>query len=836
MRGSQVVGMPKPKPKPKGGKPDAPTKMSSVDEADPRFKSISFDPRFARFPRRDKAKVKVDARFASMLDGSNDDFKVGASKDKRGRKHAKKKDDVSRLFRLDDDKEGDKEGDNEGDKEGDKSGNQRGAGAVSSSSSDDDEPILDENARRALRMRGLASDESSSEPSDSDESDVDNELAEGVLDEDLERLVEDWGVGAYAANPNEAVPMLEDSTTRLACMDMDWENVKAVDILAVLRSFVPEGGRIESVSVYPSDYGLERMEEEKLAGPKQIYKKKSGGGDNDGADNGDEDDDEEEDDDESDGAVDESRLRYYERSKLRWYYAIVVCSNVRTAEAIYTECDGMEFMKTANVIDLRFVPEGQSFEDRKVRDAATELPDDYVAPVFQTKALQHTNVELTWDKVDGDRKKTLSRKLNADDLKDEDFKTYLASASEDEAEDDDLAPEEDQDAVRERYQRLLETGGAAADQRKGKRDWGAGAGGSDGEGGDAGDDNDGDDGGEGKNGENGVLGCVADKNMELQVTFEQDLEALGEKLSTKAKEKKRGKGAETVWEAYERRRKEKREEAKRKGRVNYHSSDDDYEDDFDSDVEREAQEPVSPKTTKGGKAVDPFDDPFFSSNDTFKDPAALDAAGKKKKKKKRGRDEDGGGGEEDARERQNRQAELEMLLMDDAVTGKRGKQKADPTSNQTKKISKRERMKLAKLKKRAEREDGSDNEDLEAADREYLDMKDPRFQEVFDNPVFALDPTDPRYAKAGKGASKLATEAARRRSKTKSGSSKARPTEPIGLSGSTVPAVPAIPADPNRLAGANGKELKAMVANLKRKSAAAAGRKGGGRGSGKRKF
>ena len=805
-----------PKPKPKRGKPDAPIKMSSVDEADPRFKSISFDPRFARFPRRDKAKVKVDARFASMLDGSNDDFKVGASKDKRGRKHTKKKDDVSRLFRLDDDKESDK------------GGNQRGAGAVSSSSSDEDEPILNENERRALRMRGLASDESSSEPSDSDESDVDNELAEGVLDEDLERLVEDWGVGAYAANPNEAVPMLEDSTARLACMDMDWENVKAVDILAVLRSFVPEGGRIESVSVYPSDYGLERMEEEKLAGPKQIYKKKSSGGDNDGAEKGDEDndDDDDDDDDESDGAVDESRLRYYERSKLRWYYAIVVCSNVRTAEAIYTECDGMEYMKTANVFDLRFVPEGQSFEDRKVRDAATELPDDYVAPVFQTKALQHTNVELTWDKVDGDRKKTLSRKLNADDLKDEDFKTYLASASEDEAEDDDMAPEEDQDAVRERYQRLLAAGGAA-DQRKGKRDWGAGAGGSDGEGGDAGDDNDGD---EGKNGENGAFGCVADKDMELQVTFEQDLEALGEKLSTKAKEKKRGRGAETVWEAYERRRKEKREEAKRKGRVNYHSSDDDYEDDFDSDIEQEAQEPVSPKTTKGGKAVDPFDDPFFSSNDTFKDPATLDAAGKKKKKK-RGWDEDGGGGEEDARKRQNRQAELEMLLMDDAVTGKRGKQSVDPTSNQTKKISKRERMKLAKLKKRAEREDGSDNEDLEAADREYLDMKDPRFQEVFDNPVFALDPTDPRYAKAGKGASKLATEAARRRSKTKSGSSKAIPTEPIGLSGSTVPAVP---ANPNRLAGANGKELKAMVANLKRKSAAAAGRKGGI--SGKRKF
>ena len=143
---------------------------------------------------------------------------------------------------------------------------------------------LDEHALRALRMRGLAgsssseSEEGADSDSDSEKSDtdVDNELAEGVLDENLTELFDEWGVGAYAANPNEQVPMLEDSTKRLACLDMDWGNVRAVDILAVLRSFVPDGGRIVSVTVYPSDYGLEKMEEEKAAGPRQIYTRGAG--------------------------------------------------------------------------------------------------------------------------------------------------------------------------------------------------------------------------------------------------------------------------------------------------------------------------------------------------------------------------------------------------------------------------------------------------------------------------------------------------------------------------------------------------------------------------------
>lgn len=127
--------------------------------------------------------------------------------------------------------------------------------------------------------------------------------------------------------------------------------------------------------------------------------------------------------------------------------------------------------------DLRFVPEGESFAGRQVRDAATDVPADYEPPNFQTKvpqrycmegpepvaapiadslwvgraglhlgrrgrgtatgsqavpraslppppaqALQHTRPTLTWDADDGGRKKALSKRLTAEELKDDDFK------------------------------------------------------------------------------------------------------------------------------------------------------------------------------------------------------------------------------------------------------------------------------------------------------------------------------------------------------------------------------------------------------------------------------
>ena len=64
----------------------------------------------------------------------------------------------------------------------------------------------------------------------------------------------------------------------------------------------------------------------------------------------------------SDGSgdeVDQRRLQLYERSRLRYYYAVVDCKDVRTAAHLYAECDGIEFLRSACKLDMRFVPDDQ---------------------------------------------------------------------------------------------------------------------------------------------------------------------------------------------------------------------------------------------------------------------------------------------------------------------------------------------------------------------------------------------------------------------------------------------------------------------------------------------
>ncbi len=97
------------------------------------------------------------------------------------------------------------------------------------------------------------------------------------------------------------------------------------------------------VTVYPSDYGLERMAEEAALGPQKIFKVGSGGGAIGAAkaapvvaaaaagkkgkkgkkDEEGESEEASEEEEEEENDIDKKRLAMYEKSKLRYYYAVV---------------------------------------------------------------------------------------------------------------------------------------------------------------------------------------------------------------------------------------------------------------------------------------------------------------------------------------------------------------------------------------------------------------------------------------------------------------------------------------------------------------------------------
>uniref|UniRef100_A0A3Q3SNL7 ESF1, nucleolar pre-rRNA processing protein, homolog (S. cerevisiae) n=1 Tax=Mastacembelus armatus TaxID=205130 RepID=A0A3Q3SNL7_9TELE len=201
---------------------------------------------------------------------------------------------------------------------------------------------------------------------------------------------------------------------------MDWDRIKAKDLLALFSSFTPTGGAVQSVKIYPSEFGKERLKMEETQGPMELKALPDDS----------EDDTEEE-------RVYREKVRDYQFKRLKYYYAVVECDSADTAAKIYQECDGYEYESSCSVLDLRFVPDEVKF-DEEPKDTAKDVNLlSYTPKLFTSSATAASKVQLTWDEIDHERVTAMNRKFNKNELLDMDFNAYLASSSDEEDEEGD---------------------------------------------------------------------------------------------------------------------------------------------------------------------------------------------------------------------------------------------------------------------------------------------------------------------------------------------------------------------------------------------------------------
>lgn len=388
-----------------------------------RFSRVLKDPRFRR-PAKKVSKIQVDDRFKGIF--SDPKFTRPYSVDKYGRKVETKKaarKEMEKFYRLEEDKEEEERG-------------------AESEGIDTDASIEDD----------YSTDSSSSSDSDSDSDSESSE--EAVLEE------------AFAQHPlvNTNVT-LGDATRRIAIVNVDWDQLKAVDLFVLVNAFKPPMGLVKSVKIYPSEFGKERMAKEAIEGPpKEIFATVE----SENHQNVSDEDESETDSDcdplkdlktaktlvEESGNFDQGALRRYQLERLRYYYAVVECDSIETAAAIYHHCDGREFETSTNTLDLRYIPEDVEFDEDEVTDSASSIPKKYVAkPAMVTDALQRSNVRLTWDQDDPDRKRfTRVNHAGKIDYEEADLRAYLASDSESDSTEAKVNSKEDKIA---RYRALL---------------------------------------------------------------------------------------------------------------------------------------------------------------------------------------------------------------------------------------------------------------------------------------------------------------------------------------------------------------------------------------------
>lgn len=640
---------------------------------DPRFANIQSDPRF-QLPSKRHTHVKVDKRFSRIL--NDEDFTRRAKVDRYGRpvETDSERQRLKRRFEFESDVEDVADND---------TAVQRELQRV-------------EQVRDPLREGALSG--SSSEESSSEDEDEDGSLVEAGL---ADRLEDDVPIG--------------EASSRLAVVNLDWDNIRSEDLMAVFSSFLPPGGRLLKVAIYPSEFGKERIEREEMEGPPEgIF-----AGRQEGREESEPDSNSQDGEDEIKKSIikldegeefDSAKLRQYQLERLRYFYAVLTFSSTSAAKAIYDAVDGTEYLSTANFFDLRFIPDETDFSSDKPREECEKIPDGYKPNEFVTDALQHSKVKLTWDAEDVSRKEAQARAFRGGrrEIDENDLKAYLGTdSSDDEPEEPPATISIAQSAnvmskkekERQKMRALLGLGAEPAKSSKMEQ------------------------------------GPVGD----LQVTFSSGLSGgVENKASVFENEPE---VEETTVEKYVRKERERKQKRKEKLKHTTEMAP-------GATVADETGHLGAGAKDAGGKAQDlGFDDPFFVAPEN--DKASASKIRKEERLKKRT--------EREAEEAANaaKRAELELLMVDDKDTEVR-----HFDMNEIEKAEKR-----AKKKGKHRKKDKSSIGGELVTDNFKLDTKDPRFApRLFENHEFAIDPTNPKF-KGTAGMKALLDEGRKRRAK-----------------------------------------------------------------------
>ncbi|KAF4998300.1 hypothetical protein FGRMN_3349 [Fusarium graminum] len=652
--------------------------------ADQRFADFETDPRF-RLPSKRQTKTTIDKRFSRML--NDDEFTATAKVDRYGRKVKSdtKKKALQRLYQEEGDEEEDEE---ENDIEV------------------EDDEVVQRELRKAhekydpARGGGFSSSEDESESEEESESDEEEGAAQADTEGDMQRFQDEQ---------NEAES--GDVTNRIAIVNLDWDHVKSTDLMALFNSFLPDtGGKIDRISVYPSEFGKERMQQEEVEGPpKALFKSSKNDDSNDDSEDDDEDSEDEDDrikkdllQEGDDQDFDSDALRSYQLDRLRYYYAVMVCSSPEVAQKLYEAIDGREYQSSSNFLDLRFVPDDVTF-DGEPRDECEKVPESYKPVEFVTNALQSSKVKLTWDMhpEESSRKDSINRAFTGsrNDLEENDLRAYLASDSEDE--------EEEEEEVEEATEEQGEDEPKLSKKELARRKMRAALGLS----------------------EEPTKSSKKAPVGDMEITFTP---ALSESAPKKTAEE------ETTIEKYKRREKERKEQKREAARARRAGV----------DPKAEVEEVMEVDEAPEGEGDDlGFDDPFFTSAE----PAAVSKTSVRKADRIKKRE---------AREAAEAEDKLQKKKLE-SVMADANEDQADHLDhfdmNEILRLEKAKRKKgKAKKKALAKESRGGLQEEFN------MDVGDDRFKAVFESHEYAIDPSNPKF-KATEGMQKLLEEGRKKR-------------------------------------------------------------------------